>query len=417
MHKFEFAVDLRLNEVIGTLDPDGKYKVQFEVSSMGRRVFGVSPEQGEESIAGEPDATLDEIRHTQVKLVTFNYTGAELDSMATNGMITFHLRASWGQSGQFWDNFAEIKDIRVTQTFENTTVPLAMREGKSAQYGFNGMLKDENAYGSGNSYTTTDRPYNPRIGRWWKRDKLASAAPGWTPYRYGFDNPIRFIDEDGKFEINPEIRQKYPKVTLILENADKLYNNQQLSPEVLKLLEGIDIQKVFNENFRPAFEKYSEMNDQEIQELIKPGQGPLITEESLTTIDENWNYIDINGRNRSQFEITGKVSDLDVNIKRENEKTGEILIDNEVLQVLEFTLGGEAHGAGFGGKTSTVGDRNRAFETLISTLFHEAVHFGRNLPGNSGNEASQGDQGKEFEKDAFGKDVRRLKIRDLPDQR
>lgn len=35
-------------------------------------------------------------------------------------------------------------------------------------------------------------------------DPLADQAPGWTPYRYGFNNPMRFVDPTGMLETNYE---------------------------------------------------------------------------------------------------------------------------------------------------------------------------------------------------------------------
>ena len=201
-HKIEFKVKLSLSELIGTIEPNGKYTIQFEVSSKGRRVFGISPSTGVESIAGDPDASLDQIRHSQIKLLTFNYTGIELDTMLVNGVISFNLRASWGESGQFWDNFAELKAIHVYQNIENTTVPFAMRNSEAYTYGFNGMERDDEMKGSGNSYDFGARIYDPRLGRWMSPDPMEAKYPSTSTYVYSRDNPILFVDPDGNEWVN-----------------------------------------------------------------------------------------------------------------------------------------------------------------------------------------------------------------------
>jgi len=50
---------------------------------------------------------------------------------------------------------------------------------------------------------TSLQEYAPQPGlvsRWISPDPLAAEAPGWTPYRFAFNNPVYWVDPDGLFE-------------------------------------------------------------------------------------------------------------------------------------------------------------------------------------------------------------------------
>ncbi|RXM50310.1 RHS repeat-associated core domain-containing protein [Chryseobacterium sp. CH25] len=51
------------------------------------------------------------------------------------------------------------------------------------------------------------RMYMPDIGRWSSPDPLSELAPSWAPYRYAYNNPLRYIDPKGLFESRKEARQ------------------------------------------------------------------------------------------------------------------------------------------------------------------------------------------------------------------
>jgi RHS repeat-associated protein len=68
----------------------------------------------------------------------------------------------------------------------------------SYRYGFNGMEKDDEVKGNGNSYDFGARLYDSRIGKWLALDPLAAKFPEWSAYNYVLDNPVMFIDPDGK---------------------------------------------------------------------------------------------------------------------------------------------------------------------------------------------------------------------------
>ncbi|OWP73980.1 RHS repeat domain-containing protein, partial [Flavobacterium oreochromis] len=66
------------------------------------------------------------------------------------------------------------------------------------RYGFNGKEDDWQIKGEGNSYDFGARFYDSRIGRWFVPDKLEGQYPSYSTYNYTLNNPIYFIDPNGK---------------------------------------------------------------------------------------------------------------------------------------------------------------------------------------------------------------------------
>jgi RHS repeat-associated protein len=65
------------------------------------------------------------------------------------------------------------------------------------RYGFNGIEKDSELKGEGNSYTTEYRAYDPRVGRWFSVDPKTKMQPYESPYVAMNNSPLWRNDPKG----------------------------------------------------------------------------------------------------------------------------------------------------------------------------------------------------------------------------
>jgi RHS repeat-associated protein len=68
------------------------------------------------------------------------------------------------------------------------------------RFGFNGMHKDNEVKGTGNSLDFGARIYDSRLGRWLSVDPYSAKSPHLNPYNFGANNPVINIDPDGNTE-------------------------------------------------------------------------------------------------------------------------------------------------------------------------------------------------------------------------
>ena len=97
--------------------------------------------------------------------------------------------------------------------------------GSTYRYGFNGKEKSNEIYGEGNAYDFGERIQDPRLVRFLSLDPLSKKFASESNYSYAGNNPIYYIDKDGKYKIAAEdlagYRKSYPLLVKYLETQVK----------------------------------------------------------------------------------------------------------------------------------------------------------------------------------------------------
>jgi RHS repeat-associated protein len=106
------------------------------------------------------------------------------------------------------------------------------------RFGFNGKEQDDEVKGNGNSLDYGARIYDSRLGRWMSIDPLQQEYPNYSPYNYVANNPVFYIDADGKKFINPhkghldEAKTKLDKKQVIYENMVSIHEGKLKNKDI-----------------------------------------------------------------------------------------------------------------------------------------------------------------------------------------
>jgi RHS repeat-associated protein len=96
-------------------------------------------------------------------------------------------------------------------------------QGDFYRRGFNGMEKDDEVKGGGNSYDFGARMYDSRVGRFLSLDAYASKFPNTSPYNFATNSPLYKIDPNGNWDVEVHAysdRSKYGYAIAIVKDND-----------------------------------------------------------------------------------------------------------------------------------------------------------------------------------------------------
>jgi RHS repeat-associated protein len=145
--------------------------------------------------------------------------------------------------------------------------------GLGYRFSFNGKEKDNETYGEGNAYDFGARIYDPRLGRWLSLDPLQAKYPSLSPYNYCADNPIYFIDPDGKKILINYIDEKGESQSY--EYGSKLTPpNNKFVTEAIKALDYVSHSKTAKKEINKAIKTDRILNIYEVIDDAEKQEGP-----------------------------------------------------------------------------------------------------------------------------------------------
>ena len=126
-----------------------------------------------------------------------------------------------GSATLITDDYAQIAEQIAYMPYGEDWIDVRSNGYFGSAYKFNGKEKDDE---TGYSYYGA-RYYTDRLSIWLSVDPLADKYPHLSPYAYCADNPVNFIDPDGRKIVSTK-GTSTPNIYLVLGNLRKLTNDK-----------------------------------------------------------------------------------------------------------------------------------------------------------------------------------------------
>ena len=202
------------------------------------------------------------------------------------------------------------------------------------------------------TYDCGARGMCPALMRFTTPDPLAEKYYSISPYAYCLNNPVKFIDPDGRLVMSNTMQKQYPELTKYIKNLSNDWNNKSA-------------------DFKKEFLEKSGLSEKQVKNMLTFGKG--------ATVEVVKDLKDSNG-NPANGLTNG---------------TNSFQLDKDAVNMLELA--------------KTTDDKGAGKIMVESTTFHELTHIG-NLNTNGTPNGKFTESGRAFEQGAYGQQIETFNV-------